>query len=86
MDNKPALISTAKSIFNIGYGTAIGAGIDMGQTALHTGALARPKARKVLLLLSDGNNNFAPDPVERAAAARRRAAKSSLSRSGISAT
>ena len=66
MDDKTALITMAKSLFNAGYGTAIGAGILEGNVALHAGALARPAARKVILLLSDGNNNFPPDPISAA--------------------
>ena len=72
MDDKAALITMAKSMFNAGYGTAIGAGITVGQGALYSGALARPasQAAKVLLVLTDGNNNFPPDPVAAAQAAR----------------
>ena len=70
MEDKATLLHTAKSLFNAGYGTAIGAGINAGQAVLHAGPLARPSARKVMLLLSDGNNNFPPDPVSAAAAAR----------------
>ena len=70
MDDGPALVKMASSLFNAGYGTAIGSGLYQGQAALNTGALARPSARKALLLLSDGNNDYPPDPVAAAAAAR----------------
>lgn len=71
MDDGLKLVTMAKNMFNAGYGTAAGAGIKQGQLALHAGPLARPAARKVMIVLSDGNSNFPPDPIASAAAARR---------------